>query len=178
MPTRSFAILTLTTLAIVIACGSSNDTTTPPKSTVVRFSANLSPSGEPPGLQGSPSGNGTFTATLDTVTNVFTYTGQFSGLTSNVNNGHIHGPFTPGGAATTAGVILNFNTLPGATFTGLNAATSGSVAGTVTLVAGTQISATVNGDSLKKLLLAGLTYVNIHTTTNPGGEIRAQLLKQ
>jgi hypothetical protein len=36
----------------------------------------------------------------------------------------------------------------------------------------------VNGDSLKKLLLAGKTYVNIHTTTNQGGEIRAQLIPQ
>ena len=42
-------------------------------------------------------------------TNVFTWTGTFTGLTSNVNNGHIHGPFTPGGTATTANVILNFN---------------------------------------------------------------------
>jgi len=75
-------------------------------------------------------------------------------------------------------VILNFNTLPGATFVGFGAATTGSVSGTVTLIAATPISTTVNGDSLKKLLLAGKTYVNIHTTTNPGGEIRAQLIPQ
>ncbi len=75
-------------------------------------------------------------------------------------------------------MILNFNTLPGGTFVGFNAATTGSVSGSVTLNASTQISTTVNGDSLKKLLLAGLTYVNIHTTANPGGEIRAQLIHQ
>jgi hypothetical protein len=45
----------------------------------------------------------------------------------------------------------------------------------VTLNAATQISATVNGDSLRKLILAGLTYANIHTTNNPGGEIRGQI---
>jgi hypothetical protein len=177
MPKRSLAVLTLSTLAVFIACGSDN-TTTPPKSTVVHFSVTLTPAGEPPGLQGNPTGNGTFTATLDTVTNLFTYTGTFTGLTTNVNNGHIHGPFTPGGTATTAGVILNFNTLPGGTFVGFGAATSGSVSGSVTLTASTQISTTVNGDSLKKLLLAGLTYVNFHTVTNPGGEIRAQLIHQ
>jgi hypothetical protein len=138
----------------------------------------MSPSGEPPGLQGNPTGTGTFTATLDTATNLFTYTGSFSGLTSNVNNGHIHGPFTPGGQATTGSVILNFSNLPGATFVGFGTATSGSISGSATLNASTQISSTVNGDSLKKLLLAGKTYVNIHTVTNPGGEIRAQLIPQ
>ena len=69
-------------------------------------------------------------------------------------------------------------TLPGGTFVGIGSATSGSVSGSVTLNATTQISTTVNGDSLKKLLLANLTYVNIHTTSNPGGEIRAQLVHQ
>jgi hypothetical protein len=176
MAKRTLAVLTLATLAILIACGGSDSTT--PKSNVVTFSATLVPSGEPPGLLGSPAGSGQFTATVDTATNVFTYNGTFTGLTSNVNNGHIHGPFTPGGTATTAAVIMNFNTLPGATFTGFGTATVGSISGTVTLNASTQISATVNGDSLKKLLLAGLTYANIHTTTNPGGEIRAQLIKQ
>jgi CHRD domain len=165
MPKRALAILTLSTLAIGIACGSDNTTT--PKSTVVHFQVSLTPAGEPPGLQGNPTGSGTFTDS-----------GTFSGLTSNVNNGHIHGPFTPGGTATTASVILNFNTLPGATFVGFGTATTGSVSGTVTLNAATPISTTVNGDSLKKLLLAGKTYVNIHTTTNPGGEIRAQLIPQ
>lgn len=178
MAKRTLAVLGLTAFATLVACGSSNDSTTPPRSNVVNFSVTMTPSAEPPGLQGNPAGSGTFKATLDTVTNVFSYTGTFTGLTSNVNNGHIHGPFTVGGAATSAGVILNFNTLPGATFVGFGTATSGSISGTVTLNAATQISATVNGDSLKKLLLAGLTYVNIHTTTNPGGEIRAQLVKQ
>ncbi len=177
MPKRALAVLTLTTLAILVACNSSNDSTTP-GSTVVHFAVTMTPAGEPPGLLGNPTGNGSFTATLDTVTNVFSYTGTFTGLTSNANNGHIHGPFTVGGTATTAGVILNFNTLAGGTFVGFGTATSGSISGTVTLNAATQISATVNGDSLKKLLLAGQTYVNIHTTTNPGGEIRAQLIKQ
>jgi hypothetical protein len=95
-----------------------------------------------------------------------------------VSNGHIHGPFTPGGAPTTANVILNFNTLPGGTFVGIGTANAGSVSGTTTLVAATQFTGGVNGDSLKKLLLAGKTYVNIHTTTNQGGEIRAQLIAQ
>ena len=176
MMKRTLGMLTATTLAVAVACGSSNDSTTTPKSNIVNFKATLIPGNEP-SVTGNPTGSGTFTATLDTVTNVFTYTGTFSGLTSNINNGHIHGPF-PNAAATSAGALLNFNTLPGGTFVGFGTATSGSVSGTVTLVASTVITATVNGDSLKKLLLAGLTYVNIHTTTNGAGEIRGQLLKQ
>lgn len=179
MMKRALTVLTPTTLAILfVACGSSNDSTTPPKSNVVNFSVQLSPANEPPGLLGNPTGSGQFTATLDTVTNVFTYQGTFTGLTSNANNGHIHGPFTPGGAATTASPIINFNTLAGATFVGFGTANTGSVSGTVTLSASTQLTAGINGDSLKKLLLAGRTYVNIHTVTNGGGEIRAQLVHQ
>ena len=43
------------------------------------------------------------------------------------------------------------------------------------LTSATPITPTINGDSLRKLLLAGLTYANIHTTVNGGGEIRGQI---
>ncbi|MGE5102430.1 MAG: CHRD domain-containing protein [Deltaproteobacteria bacterium] len=46
------------------------------------------------------------------------------------------------------------------------------------MTSATQINNSVNGDSLKKLLFAGLTYANIHTTANGGGEIRGQITKQ
>jgi hypothetical protein len=162
-------------LAVVAgACGSSSDTsTTTPVSKIVNFAATLTVAQEVPTPVGSPSGSGTFKATLDTSTNVFSYTVTFTGTTPNVTLGHIHGPAVAGVAT---GVILNFATLPGATFT--IGGTSGTATGTVTLNAATQISPAVNGDSLKKLLLAGLTYANIHTTTNGGGEIRGQIAKQ
>jgi hypothetical protein len=170
-------VLTLAAAVVVAtACGNSDTTTTPVVSKIINFTVNMTPANEPPTLVGNPTGSGVFKATLDTSTNVFSYTITYSGLTSNINNGHIHGPF-PSGTATTAGVILNFNTLPGATFGGFGTATSGTATGTVTLNAATTISATVNGDSLRKLLLAGLTYANIHTVSNPGGEIRAQIVR-
>ena len=103
---------------------------------------------------------------------MFTYDVTFQGMTSNVTLGHIHGPAA---ATANASPILNFGTLPGATFT--TGGLSGTAHGSTTLNAANQLSPTVNGDSLKKLLLAGLTYVNIHTTQNGGGEIRAQLTK-
>ncbi len=172
MTKRTLAVLTLTTSAILIACGSSNDTpTTTPASKIVTFKATLVPSGEVPPTNSS--GSGTFVATLDTSTNVFTYDVTFTGLTSNVTLGHIHGPST---TTVTASPILNFGTLAGATFT--TGATLGTAHGTTTLTAATQLTNTINGDSLKKLLFAGLTYANVHTTQNGGGEIRGQIAKQ
>jgi len=154
-------------------------------SKIVNFTASMTPAGEPPGLAGNPTGSGTFTATLDTTTNLFTWSGQFAGLTSTINNGHIHGPFVVGQTTPTAGVLLNFNpaastgnSFTGVTFTGLNTATSGSVAGSVILNSSLPLTTAVNGDSLKKLLLNGAAYVNIHTTTNSGGEIRGQITKK
>lgn len=152
------------------ACGA-DKVVTPPVSKIVTFSTVMNGSKEIPA--NATTGTGTFTATLDTSTNVFTYDIVFSGLSSNVNNGHLHGPAL---ATASSGTTINFNTLPGAQFSlGL---TSGTARGTAVLTAATQITATVNGDSLKKLLFAGLTYVNIHTVNNAGGEIRGQVLKQ
>lgn len=163
-----------------IACGDDTTTAVVVPSKIVNLTATLTPAGEVGAtLVGNPTGSGTFTATLDTSTKVLTYTATFTGLTSAVTLGHIHGPF-PSGAANTAGPLLNFDPTitnsplaAGAVFN--KGGTSGVATGSTTLVASTNITTTVNGDSLRKLILAGLTYVNIHTQTNGGGEIRGQL---
>lgn len=161
-----------TTVFVAGACSDDDDdVVTPPVSKVVTFKATMNGASENPA--NSSTGTGSFTATLDTSTNVFTYDFTFSGLTSNVNNGHIHGPAAVG---LNAGTTINFNTLAGAQFS--FGQTAGTGHGTVVLSPNTQITATINGDSLKKLLFAGLTYANIHTVNNPGGEIRGQILKQ
>lgn len=166
----------VTTIAVAAAAAvfgscSKNDSTTAPVSHIVTFRAQMTGAAETPA--NATTGFGTFTATLDTVTNIFTYDITFSGLTSNVTNGHIHGPAA---VAVNAGTTINYNTWPGATFSfGTQAGTAHGVA---TLNSATAITATMNGDSLKKLLFAGLTYSNIHTVNNPGGEIRGQILKQ
>ena len=75
-----------------------------------------------------------------------------------------------------SGALLNFNTLPGAQFS--FGATSGTGGGQVVLTAATTITATVNGDSLRKLFFANKTYANIHTTTNSPGEIRGEVRRR
>src|SRR5438067_2172797 len=176
MQRRGLAVLAATALIVVVAsCGGNDDTTTPPISTsnLVTFKATMTFGAEVPTPPVASTGSGTFTATLDTGTNVFTWDLTFNGLTSGVNNGHIHGPAD---ATASAGTTINFNTAPGATFS--FGQTSGSGHGSFILSAATAVTATMTGDSLKKLLFAGKTYANIHTTNNPNGEIRGQITKQ
>jgi len=179
MHSRATALILMAAVTVAVACGDD----TAPKSNVVHLTAQLTTGGEVGStLQGNvASSTGSFDGHLDTVTNVFTYTVQYSGLSSNVTLGHIHGPFTVGQTTgNSAGVILNFdpaatNTpLPG-TATFVKGATAGTATGQVTLNAAVAISQSVNGDSLKKLLLAGKTYANIHTATNGAGEVRGQI---
>lgn len=115
---------------------------------------------------------GSFTATLDPATNILSYTLTWDGLTTISNNAHIHGP-TPATGNGTAGVLIDFNG-GGRTLTH---GTSGSATGTIDLNQVTS-NAAVSGDSLKKLLEAGRAYVNIHSTTNPGGEIAGLITRQ
>ena len=172
MQIRAIVIVATAALIGAVACSKKDDTTAPaPVSKIVTFKATMSGASEVPA--NTSTGTGTFTATLDTSTNVFTYDITFTGLTSGVNNGHIHGPAL---ATATSGTTINFHTLAGATFS--FGATAGTAHGSAVLNTTTAITATMSGDSLKKLLFAGLTYANIHTTQNPGGEIRGQITKQ
>lgn len=102
---------------------------------------------------GSP-GTGSADVTIDTVTRFVQVSGQFSGLIGTVTAGHIHGLAAPG---STAGVIFGFTVPVGAS--------SGSFSGS-----GIMSVAQFDG------LMNNLTYLNIHSTVNPGGEIRGQVI--
>jgi hypothetical protein len=175
--------IALSLAAVVVAAAACGDDSTSPRSNVVKLTATLTPAGEIGAtLAGTTTAStGLFSGTLDTVTNAFAYTVTYQGLSSNVTLGHIHGPFTVGQTTgNTAGVILNFdptaaNTPLPSTAVFVKGATAGNAAGSVTLSSAVNISTTVNGDSLKKLLLAGKTYANIHTSLNGGGEVRGQI---
>jgi hypothetical protein len=85
----------------------------------------------------------------------------FLNLTSNANNSHIHGPTAASGAgAFTQDANVLFN-LPRVS----DSLSNGSISTTVTLTP-TQVTE----------LLAGRYYVNVHTGTNGGGEIRGNIV--
>ena len=92
---------------------------------------------------------------------------------ANVTASHIH----VGAAGTNGPVIIPF--FHGALFSSQH--------GCKTLAEGTRAAADLNTQAspsitswndFVKALLAGNTYVNVHTTANPGGEIRGQLVHE
>lgn len=93
---------------------------------------------------------GTVSGTFDTTTDKVTYHITYSGLSGPVSAAHFHGPAAPGEEA---GVLLP---IPGPYESGMH--------GTITANAATA-----------KALLAGKTYVNLHTAKYPMGEARAQI---
>jgi len=83
----------------------------------------------------------------------------FANLTGPVAAMHIHGP---AGAGTNASVLFDLAPFH---FLAADPAQGGVIIGSVVYP----------NDQIANLL-AGLNYVNVHTATNPGGEIRAQLI--
>ena len=114
----------------------------------------LGASERPASVHSSGRGRGTFVLVGDQLSMNLTY----SNLSAAANAAHIHGPATVFEAM---GVLVNLADLNGGSF-----GTSGSFSGTVTLTPD-QLSA----------LADGRTYVNIHTGTHTGGEIRGQITR-
>lgn len=115
----------------------------------IQFGASMSASSEVP----PNASTGTAFGMLTLISNVLSYNFTFTNLTSNATAAHIHGPASP---QQNAGVIIPF--------TGVPAATSGSFSGTALLTPQQLFD-----------IITGLTYANIHTTVNPGGEVRGQV---
>jgi hypothetical protein len=93
------------------------------------------------------------------VGNQLTFNISYRNLTGNAILAHIHGPADENGAT---GVMVDLRPFNGGAF-----GASGNMSGSVTLTAA-QLAALVDG----------LTYVNIHTDLNQGGEIRGQIRPQ
>ncbi|HXF95476.1 MAG TPA: CHRD domain-containing protein [Gemmatimonadales bacterium] len=87
---------------------------------------------------------------------------------SNVTAAHIHGPADTGG---TAGVRVNLCGAGSSPACATGTVNGVLVAGSATNVAG------ISFDSLVVLLRNRQAYVNVHTSANPGGEIRGQVVR-
>ncbi len=117
--------------------------------TVLPFTVLLSGTNENPAVITTGTGIGTLALQGSNLT----YNVGFSGLSAPATLGHIHAPADP---TNNAGFVIPF-TVP--------AATSGTISGTAGLT-----------PDLVADIVNGLAYVNIHTTNNPAGEIRGQIV--
>jgi len=111
------------------------------------FTLNLEGAQEPPPL--AVTGTGSGTATVDTVAKTITLNVTFSGATGAITSAHLHGPAARGSAAGIK-IALTDLTSPISEVLSYNVADEND-------------------------LLSGQWYLNLHTTANPGGELRAQL---
>lgn len=116
---------------------------------IVNYSAKLSGAREIP--KTDTKGTGKLDATFDTNTKELKYTLTFDGLSGPATAAHFHGPAN---GKTSAGVMAPIGDKNPAS----------PVSGAVTLT-----------DDQAKALHSAKIYVNVHTSANPGGEIRGQL---
>jgi hypothetical protein len=167
-----FAILSLATLGLASPAGA----------TPIQFSAILNGTNEVP-PNASP-GTGTALITFDLATDTMRVQVDFTGLTAGNTAAHIHcctaAPFTS--TAGVATVTPTFTGFPGGT-------TAGTYDHTFDMLSASSYnSAFISGafdpthdaagaeQALFDAMLVGKTYLNIHTTNVPGGEIRGFLV--
>ena len=115
---------------------------------LVHFTAHLSTAAEVPTKTGP--GTGMADATLDTASAMFNYTIRYANLSGPATAAHFHGPAN---TMETAGVAIKIE---------------GS------LVSPIKGEAHLTREQLNDLM-QGRWYVNVHTASNPSGEIRGQL---
>jgi hypothetical protein len=142
-------------MGIVVACNDNPAAPAPPT-----FAATLNGANERP-TPVSTAATGTALVVKDGGT--YTYTITYTGLSGVPSMSHIHGP---GNVDQAVAVLVGFPV------TGATAGT-GTLSGTFTAA---NIQRGVSSDSLDVLLRTGNAYVNVHTATNGGGEIRGQLV--
>jgi multidrug efflux pump subunit AcrA (membrane-fusion protein) len=148
---RHLALLSAAAGLMVAACD--DDDPIEPEAEV--YTATLSPANEtPPVTNSTASGTGTFTVSGNNNSYAITITNWPAGRT--VSAAHIHSrPIRPD---TAAGVLLGWP------------------AGSITITGGSGTVAIT--DTQLAAVRAGGTYFNVHSSVNPGGEIRGTLVRQ
>ncbi len=116
---------------------------------MVVLKATLTAASEVPPTTSQGSGQGTFN--FDTTTRKLDYEITYSGLSGPATAAHIHSPAAPGSNARPAVPFEN---------------PASPIKGSATLT-----------EAQAAELMGGLAYVNVHTATNGGGEIRGQIAK-
>jgi hypothetical protein len=139
----------LRTALTALACAGAIAMATPSMAAMVAFKANLNAASEVP--PNDSKGTGEVTATYNTDTKMLTWKGTYKDLSGPATAAHFHGPAEPGKNAGVA-VPISPNTSP--------------------LEGSAELKPEQADD-----LMAGKWYVNVHTATNKGGEIRGQLTK-
>ena len=139
-------------LSICVSPGCKKDDAPPAVDHDYTLGGNASSAQEVP--TNTSTATGSITGTYNDETNILNYSITWTGLTGTANAAHFHGPALPG---VSAGVIIPF--------TITNNAATGNLSGTATLTEAQEVD-----------MLAGKWYYNVHTTANPGGEIRGQLI--
>jgi hypothetical protein len=123
---------------------------TPSMAAMVAMKADMRSATEVPA--NASTGTGTLTATYDETSKKLTWKGKTSGLTGPATAAHFHGPAEAG---KNADVVIP-----------ITGSEKDSFEGSATLT-----------EAQAADMLAGKWYVNVHTATNKGGEIRGQLMK-
>jgi hypothetical protein len=161
--TKLFGMLALALAGFTAACG--NDNGTGP--TEERFIATLTGASErPTPVTTNTTGTATLTFTNDTTISYAITLVNATGITA----AHIH----IGGTEVAGGIIAGLFSNP----PGVNIANGTLVEGRVTPGNMGTNNLGLNFESLKGLIRGGGAYVNVHSTANPGGVVRGQLMRQ
>ena len=149
---------------------------------VYQFNATLNASSEVPTTSSTATGIASLSYdthnTLSLSDDTYSFTESVFGLSGPATGYHIHGAAT---ATETAPVIINFANPPFVTLvSGGTLLVGASNVPANALFPATPASSTNAGHpamSFLDMLQSGLAYVNVHTATFPGGEIRGQLMQ-
>ncbi len=154
------AVAACTTTIVAVSC--SDDSTGPKEQYVVQLT----------GAKERPNPNGSTATATATVTVADANTINFTITTPGINEvtaGHFHAADETAAGPVIYGFIANAT--PSATITGTL------YTGTILRTSTFNTNAGFNFDSLLTRMRAGTAYLNIHSKTFPGGEIRGQVKK-